>query len=62
MEQHALKIFVQLMVCYTTFKSACMALALLNDDGEWHDALNEASTWASGVHLQNMFCSMLIFF
>jgi len=38
-----------------------MALGLLNDDGEWHDALNEASTWASGVHLQNMFCSMLMF-
>jgi len=38
-----------------------MALGLLNDDGEWHDALNEASTWASGVQPQNMFCSMLMF-
>jgi len=38
-----------------------MALGLLNDDGAWHDALNEASTWASGVHLRNMFCSMLMF-
>ena len=48
-------------VLHPTFKSACMALGLLNDDGEWHDALNEASTWASGVHLRNMLCSMLMF-
>jgi len=48
-------------VLHPTFKSACMALGLLNDDGEWHDALNEASTWASGVHLRNMFYSMLMF-
>jgi len=38
-----------------------MALGLLNDDGEWHDALNEASTWASRVHLRNMLCSILMF-
>ena len=38
-----------------------MALGLLNDHGEWHDALNEASTWTSGVHLENIFCSMLMF-
>jgi len=33
------------------FKSTCMALGLLNNDREWHDALNEVSTWVSGVHL-----------
>jgi len=38
-------------VFHPTFKSGCMALGLLNDDGEWHDALNEASTWAWGVQL-----------
>jgi len=38
-------------VLHPTLKLACMALGLLNDDIEWHDALNEASTWASGVHL-----------
>ena len=48
-------------VVHPTFKSACMALMLLHDDGEWHAALNEASTWASGVHLRNLFCSMLMF-
>jgi len=46
---------------HPTFKLACMALGLLDDDGEWHVALTEASTWASGVQLQNMFCSMLMF-
>jgi len=40
---------------HPTFKSAYMALGLLNDDGEWHDALNEASTWVSDVHLQICF-------
>ena len=48
-------------VLHPTFKSACMALGLLNDDGEWHDALNEALTWASSVHLRNMFYSVLMF-
>jgi len=48
-------------VLHPAFKSACMALGLLDDDGEWHAALIEASTWASGVQLRNMFCSMLMF-
>ena len=38
-------------ILHTAFKSACMALGLLDDDGEWHAALTEASTWASGVQL-----------
>jgi len=44
-----------------TFKSVCMALGLLDDDGEWHASLTEASTRASGVQLRNMFSSMLMF-
>jgi len=38
-------------VLHLTFKSACMALGFLDDDGKWHAALAEASTWASGVQL-----------
>jgi len=38
-----------------------MALGLLDDDGECHTALNEASAWASGVQPLNMSCSMLTF-
>ena len=48
-------------VLHPTFKSACMTLGLLDDDGEWHAVLTEASTWASGVQLRNMFCSILMF-
>jgi len=48
-------------VLLPTFKSACMALGLLDDDGECHTALNEASAWASGVQPLNMSCSMLTF-
>lgn len=35
-------------VLHLTFKAACAALVLLNNDNEWHEALFEASTWASG--------------
>jgi len=38
-------------VLHPIFKSECMASGLLNNDGEWHDALNKASAWPSGVHL-----------
>ena len=38
-----------------------MSLGLLDDDSEWYDALNEASTLALGIQLQNMFCSILMF-
>lgn len=48
-------------VVYPTFKSACLALGLLDDDNEWGAALTEASTWASGSQLRNLFCSMLMF-
>ncbi|XP_028084559.1 uncharacterized protein LOC114285679 [Camellia sinensis] len=48
-------------IVHPTFKSACLALGLLDDDNEWDAALTEASTWASGAQLRNMFCSMLMF-
>ena len=48
-------------VVHPTYKSACFALGLLEHDGEWHEALTEASTWATGSQLRNMFCSMLMF-
>jgi len=48
-------------VLHPTFKSTCMALGLLDDDGEWHPNLTEASTWTSGSQLRNMFCSLLMF-
>jgi hypothetical protein len=32
---------------HDTFKDACIAMGLLVDDNEWHQALEEASLWAS---------------
>jgi hypothetical protein len=33
---------------HNTFKDACIAMGLLVDDNEWHQALEEASVWAWG--------------
>jgi len=51
------------MVCYILHlnQHAWHILGLLNDHGEWHDAMNEASIWTSDVHLRNMFYSILMF-
>jgi hypothetical protein len=46
---------------HDTFKDACIAMGLLEDDNEWHQALEEASIWASGRQLRDMFASMLMF-
>ncbi|KAG8377929.1 hypothetical protein BUALT_Bualt08G0084800 [Buddleja alternifolia] len=46
---------------YPTFKQACAARGLLDDDNEWHDALSEASNWASSKKLRDMFSMMLMF-
>ncbi|KAK4562376.1 hypothetical protein RGQ29_005026 [Quercus rubra] len=48
-------------VVYPTFRSTCYALGLLDDDKEWHEALNHASYWASGKQLREIFVIMLIF-
>jgi len=48
-------------ILYSTFKSACYALGLLDDDKEWHECLNQASHWASGKQLRELFVTMLIF-
>ncbi|RWR85036.1 putative AT hook motif-containing protein [Cinnamomum micranthum f. kanehirae] len=42
-----------------TFKDACAVLGLLDDDGEWDDALTEASNWATGNQLRHMFSGIL---
>ena len=48
-------------VTYPTYKEACYALGLLDDDKEWHDSLIEASNWASGQQLRQLFVTMLLF-
>jgi hypothetical protein len=46
---------------HDTFKDACIAMGLLADDNEWHQALEEVGVWASGRQLRDMFASMLMF-
>ena len=48
-------------ILHPTFKAACGALGLLDDDNEWHAALTEASTWATAKKLRNMYCTILMF-
>lgn len=46
-------------VVYKTFKEACYALGLLNDDKEYIDSIVEASQWASAASLRNLFVTLL---
>ncbi len=46
---------------HDTFKDACIVMGLLVDDNEWHQAFKEASLWALGRQLRDMFASMLMF-
>ncbi|KAL7309971.1 hypothetical protein PS15m_012253 [Mucor circinelloides] len=48
-------------VVYGTFREACMALHLIEDDQEWVRAFEEAATFASGYSLRSMFISVLLF-
>ncbi|GKF31528.1 hypothetical protein Tco_0101326, partial [Tanacetum coccineum] len=47
-------------VC-VTFKEACFGYGLLHDDKEWSYAIAEASLWALGPQLRDIFVTMLIF-
>ncbi|KAL8119670.1 hypothetical protein AgCh_016964 [Apium graveolens] len=48
-------------ITYPTFKAACYALGLLDDDKEWIDCLSEAAIWGTGNELRNLFVTILIF-
>ncbi|KAI9121788.1 hypothetical protein K1719_007178 [Acacia pycnantha] len=41
-------------VVYPTFREACYALGLLDDDKEYIDAIKETSSWASGNNLRQI--------
>ncbi|XP_024009322.1 uncharacterized protein LOC112084424 [Eutrema salsugineum] len=47
-------------VLHPTYKDACYALGLLDDDREYIDGINEASMWGSGDFLRKLFCVMLL--
>ena len=48
-------------VTFETFQEACYALGLLDNDKEWNDAILEASYWASGRQLCELFVTILMF-
>ncbi|XP_025647859.1 uncharacterized protein [Arachis hypogaea] len=47
-------------VAHSSFKEACYALGLLQDDKEFIDAIIEASTWASANYVRDLFVMLLI--
>ncbi|KAL1348491.1 hypothetical protein AAHE18_07G083400 [Arachis hypogaea] len=44
---------------YATYRDACFALRLLQDDKEFIDAIKEASSWASGSYVRRLFIILL---
>lgn len=47
-------------VLYPTFKEACYALGLLDDDKEYIDGITEASFWGSAQYLRSLFVTLLV--
>ena len=48
-------------ITYTTFREACLARGLLQDDGEWRQCLLEASSMQTGAQLRHLFATLLLF-
>ncbi|KAJ1295317.1 hypothetical protein BS78_01G215000 [Paspalum vaginatum] len=46
-------------VVHSSYKSACLALGFLKDDKEWIECIEEASNWASGIQLRQLFATIL---
>ena len=48
-------------VTYPTFREACLARGLLEDNGEWRQCLLEASYMQTGGRLRELFATLLLF-
>lgn len=48
-------------ILYQSFKEACAARGLLNDDNEWYNTFEEATNWATTSQLRYLFTIMLQF-
>jgi len=47
-------------VKYDSFKEACFALGLLEDDKEFIDAINQVAVWGTTAYLRILFVALLI--
>ena len=47
-------------VKYNSFKEACFALGLLDDDKEFVTAINQVSVWASASYMRRLFVILLV--
>ena len=47
-------------VVHETFKDACIALRLCEDDNQWRDCLDEAKQYARPRQIRNLFCKILV--
>ncbi|XP_056689832.1 uncharacterized protein [Spinacia oleracea] len=47
-------------VLYSSFKEACYARGLLDDDKEYIDGITEASFWGSAQYLRSLFVTLLL--
>jgi hypothetical protein len=45
---------------YDSFKDACFALGLLDDDKEFIDAVNQVAQWGTAGYLRKLFVALLI--
>ncbi|KAF8100721.1 hypothetical protein N665_0218s0059 [Sinapis alba] len=48
-------------VVFKKFKEVCYARGLLDDDKEWHEAIEEPSLWATGRQLRSFFVLILVY-
>ncbi|GKE57621.1 hypothetical protein Tco_1496806, partial [Tanacetum coccineum] len=47
---------------YATFKAACSAYGLLNDDKEWPHVISKASFWTLGPQRRDLFVTTLLLY
>ena len=46
-------------IVYPTYKDACYAAGLLEDDKEYIEAIKDAAHWSSAEHLRDLFVTLL---
>jgi hypothetical protein len=47
-------------VKYNSYKDACFAMGLMNDDTQFIRAIKEASYWGTGTYLRSLFVALLL--